>query len=62
MPPPARPRHLTRSFQRYIDDMVLYVEGIRPGHGDDYDEAAWDDSTESANGPIMVCYSVGVKW
>lgn len=56
------PRHITRTLQRYIDDMLLYVEGIRPGRSTKYDEAAWVDASESENGPIMVCYGVGVKW
>jgi hypothetical protein len=59
---PGPPRHITRTLQRYIDDMLHYVEGIRPGRGNKYDEQAWVDASESENGPIMVCYGVGVKW
>jgi hypothetical protein len=56
------PRHLTRTLQRYIDDMLLFVESVRPGPGTKYDEAAWTDSTVAAGGPMRVCYDLGVQW
>lgn len=56
------PRHITRTLQRYIGDMLLYVEGLRPGRSTKYNEAAWVDASESENGPIMDCFAVGVKW
>lgn len=55
-------RHLTRTLQRYIDDMLLFVESVRPGPGTKYDEAAWTDSTVAAGGPVRVCYDLGVSW
>jgi hypothetical protein len=56
------PRHLTRSLQRYIEDMLLFVESVRPGPGTKYDEAAWTDSTVAAGGPMAVCFDLGVQW
>jgi len=56
------PRHLTRTLQRYIDDMLLFVESVRQGPGTKYDEAAWTDSTVAAGGPMRVCYDLGVSW
>jgi hypothetical protein len=56
------PRYLTRTLQRYIDDMLLFVESVRPGPGTKYDEAAWTDSTVAAGGPMRVCYDLGVQW
>jgi hypothetical protein len=56
------PRHLTRTLQRYIDDMLLFVESVRPGPGTKYDEAAWTDSTVAVGGPMRICYDLGVQW
>jgi hypothetical protein len=56
------PRYLTRTLQRYIDDMLLFVESVRPGPRAKYDEAAWMDSTVAAGGPMRVCYDLGVSW
>jgi hypothetical protein len=56
------PRHLTRTLQRYIDDMLLFIESVRPGAGNKYDEAAWVDSTVALGGPMRVCSDLGVQW
>jgi hypothetical protein len=56
------PRHLSRTLQRYVDDMLLFVESVRPGPGTKYDEAAWTDSTVVMGGPMRVCYDLGVSW
>jgi hypothetical protein len=56
------PRHLSRTLQRYVDDMLLFVESVRPGPGTKYDEAAWTDSTVAAGGPMRVCSDLGVSW
>lgn len=55
------PRYLTRSLQRYIDDMRLFVDGLRPGPGHDSDQAVWTDSIAALNGPVMVCSQLGVE-
>ena len=56
------PRLLTRSLQRYIDDMQLFVASVRPGAGTKYDEAAWTDSIVAYGGPLATCQALGVQW
>jgi len=56
------PRLLTRSLQRYIDDMQLFVASVRPGPGTKYDEAAWTDSIVAYGGPLAICQALGVQW
>jgi hypothetical protein len=54
------PRYLTRSLQRYIDDMHMFVGSVRPGQGTAADKAAWEDSLVALSGPYEVCDGVGV--
>jgi len=56
------PRLLTRTSQRYIDDMQLFVASVRPGGGTKYDEAAWTDSIVAYGGPLAICQALGVQW
>lgn len=56
------PRFMTRTLQRYIDDMQLFVASVRPGPGTQYDEAAWTDSIVAYGGPLSVCQALGVQW
>ncbi len=56
------PRLLTRTLQRYIDDMQLFVASVRPGPGTKYDEAAWTDSIVAYGGPLATCQALGVQW
>lgn len=56
------PRFLTRTLQRYIDDMQLFVASVRPGPGTKYDEAAWTDSIVAYGGPLATCQALGVQW
>lgn len=56
------PRLLTRSLQRYVDDMQLFVASVRPGPGTKYDEAAWTDSIVAYGGPLATCQALGVQW
>jgi hypothetical protein len=56
------PRLLTRTLQRYIDDMQLFVASVRPGPGTKYDEAAWTDSIVAYGGPLAACQALGVQW
>lgn len=56
------PRLLTRTLQRYIDDMQLFVASVRPGPGTKYDEAAWTDSIVAYGGPLSICQALGVQW
>ena len=56
------PRLLSRTLQRYIDDMQLFVASVRPGPGTKYDEAAWTDSIVAYGGPLATCQALGVQW
>jgi hypothetical protein len=56
------PRFTTRTLQRYIDDMQLFVASVRPGAGTQYDEAAWTDSIVAYGGPLATCQQLGIGW
>jgi hypothetical protein len=56
------PRFLTRTLQRYIDDVRLYAVNIRPGPATEFDTAAWNDSVVAYGGPVGVCPTLGVQW
>jgi hypothetical protein len=56
------PRLLSRTLQRYIDDMQLFVASVRPGAGTKYDEAAWTDSIVAYGGPLATCQALGIRW
>jgi hypothetical protein len=56
------PRLVTRTLQRYIDDMQLFVASVRPGAGTQYDEAAWTDSIVAYGGPLTTCQQLGISW
>lgn len=56
------PRYLTRTLQRYVDDMRLFVDGLRPGPEDDADRALWTDSIGALGGPLtVVCQEDGTS-
>ena len=55
------PRYISRTLQRYIDDMRMYASGIRPGPATDADTAAWTDSLVALSGPFEVCTDVGIQ-
>ena len=55
------PRYLTRTLQRYVDDMRLFVDGLRPGPEDDADRALWTDSIGALGGPLTACLDEGVE-
>lgn len=56
------PRFSTRTLQRYIDDLQLFVASVRPGPGTQYDEAAWTDSIVAYGGPLATCQALGINW
>jgi hypothetical protein len=55
------PRFMTRTLQRYVDDMRLYAANIRPGPATDADTASWTDSLVALGGPFEVCEAAGVQ-
>jgi hypothetical protein len=50
---------MTRSLQRYIDDMKLFAASVRPGPGTQYDEAAWTDSIVACGAHVS---GPGLSW
>jgi hypothetical protein len=56
----ARADYLTRSLQRFIDDVRAYASNIRPGPATDGDTAAWNDSLVALAGPLDACADLGV--
>jgi hypothetical protein len=56
-------RYLTRTVQRYIDDMLLFVGTIAPDRDPEpADSQAWDLSIVDLRGPRGRCRDVGVDW
>lgn len=53
---------LKRTLQRFIDDRVLMVRNMKPGPATTNDEQAWADSMTAYEGPLSVCYQLGIKW
>nr|WP_232425883.1 hypothetical protein [Mycobacterium sp. JS623] len=53
---------LKRTLQRYIDDRILLVRNIEPGPSKPTDDEAWSDSMTAYEGPVSVCWKLGVKW
>jgi hypothetical protein len=56
------PRFLTRTLQSYIDDKLLYVEMVQPGHVDPFDEPTWTQASIDAGGPLSTCSKLGITW
>lgn len=56
------PRYLTRTLQAYIDDNLLYVELVKPGHVDSYDDDTWNQGGVDYGGPLGTCSKLGINW
>lgn len=57
------PRFLTRTVQRYVDDMLLFVGNISPDRDPDpADSQAWDLSIVDLRGARGRCRDLGVDW
>ena len=54
------PRFLTRTLQRYIDDMRMLSSNLRPGPITNSNAAGWSDSVFALAGPFEVCGKLGV--
>jgi hypothetical protein len=59
---PGTNPYLTRTLQRYIDDLSLYVTNVSPGPKQIYDAAAWNDSLVAYGGPKSICRDLGISW
>lgn len=59
--PDADP-YLRRSLQRFVDDRRFLAADLEEGPLQPYDQTDWNDSLSAYNGPLMVCWNLGVKW
>jgi len=53
---------LLRSLQRFVDDQRLLAADLAAGPYQPYDDTLWADSLAAYNGPLSICYKLGVKW
>jgi hypothetical protein len=53
---------LLRSLQRFIDDQRLLVADLAAGPYQPYDDTIYADHLAAYNGPLSLCYKLGVKW
>jgi hypothetical protein len=54
------PRFLTRTLQRYIDDMRMLASNLHAGPISPSNEAGWRDSVFALAGPFEVCGKLGI--
>lgn len=56
-------RYLTRTLQRYVDDVLLYSQNIYPGKpADSFDTPTWNTAIVSYGGALGRCNELGVRW
>ncbi|WP_454561912.1 hypothetical protein [Mycobacterium haemophilum] len=56
-------RYLTRTLQRYIDDMLLYAQNIYPNKASDpFDKPTWDIGVVDYGGALGRCNQLGIGW
>ena len=55
-------RYLTRTLQRYIDDLLLYAQNIYPNKTDPFDQRTWDLNVVDYGGALGRCYQLGIGW
>ena len=57
------PRFLTRNFQRYIDDSLLFAEGLSPDRDSSaYENQIYENIIKDLAGLIGRCTEVDVRW
>jgi hypothetical protein len=59
---PRADAFLLRSLQRFIDDQRLLAADLANGPYQPYDDDMWADGLGAYNGPLNICYHLGVKW
>jgi hypothetical protein len=56
-------RYLTRTLQRYIDDMLLYAQNIYANKpADPFDKPTWDTGVVDYGGALGRCSQLGIHW
>jgi hypothetical protein len=53
---------LHRSLQRFVDDQRFLVADLQEGPWAPYDQTIWNDGLGADNGPLNVCWDLGIKW
>lgn len=56
-------RYLTRTLQRYVDDILLYSQNIYPERSfDKFDDATWNLAVVDYGGALGRCQQLGIHW
>lgn len=56
-------RYLTRTVQRYVDDVLLYSQNVYPERPyDKFDDATWNLAIVDYGGALGRCQQLGVRW
>lgn len=56
-------RYLTRTLQRYVDDVLLYSQNIYPNKpADPFDTPTWNAGVVDYGGALGRCQQLGVRW
>ena len=56
-------RYLTRTLQRYVDDVLLYSQNVYPQRPyDKFDDATWNLAIVDYGGALGRCQQLGIKW
>lgn len=56
-------RYLTRTLQRYVDDVLLYSQNIYPERSfDKFDDATWNLAIVDYGGALGRCQQLGISW
>ena len=56
-------RYLTRTLQRYVDDVLLYTQNIYHNKpADRFDKPTWDVGVVDYGGALGRCNQLGVHW
>lgn len=56
-------RYLTRTLQRYIDDVLLYSQNTYPERPyDRFDDDTWDLAVVDYGGALGRCQQLGIRW
>lgn len=56
-------RYLTRTVQRYVDDVLLYSQNVYPERPyDKFDDATWNLAVVDYGGALGRCQQLGIRW
>jgi hypothetical protein len=56
-------RYLTRTVQRYVDDVLLYSQNVYPDRPyDKFDDDTWNLAIVDYGGALGRCQQLGIRW